>query len=102
MLKGVGRQIVVVKDVGSDLFEQAIFIVNPGKYTEGLTETDMAQEAKKIVGDYIRSYGGRCGALSKKKGFTRRKRFNWRKYWIAAAAACAVVLATVVSLALFL
>lgn len=49
MIRGVNRQIVIVKPDDSDIFEQAIFFVSPQASRKGLHETDMLTEAKRIT-----------------------------------------------------
>ena len=62
MLRGINKQIVVVKDTGSPLFEEAIFIVRPSQETAAKSEAQMAEEAKNIVSDCIRRhYGAKAG-----------------------------------------
>ena len=56
MLRGINKQVVFINDTGSDLFEQAIFIVNPRRHREDVTEGQMAEEARRIVKNCIRSY----------------------------------------------
>ena len=46
MVKGVSRQVVVVKSTDTDLFEQAIFLVRDGALAaRGITERDILQQA---------------------------------------------------------
>lgn len=46
MLKGVGKQIVVIKNPKSKMFEEAIFIIKDGTTT---AKTDMLEECEKII-----------------------------------------------------
>lgn len=46
MLRGLNKNVVVVRDTGSDLFEEAIFIVKPQAVASSAT---LVEEAKKIV-----------------------------------------------------
>ena len=54
MIRGVNRQIVIVKPDDSDIFEQAIFFVSPQASRKGLHETDMLTEAKRIIARRLR------------------------------------------------
>ena len=46
MVKGVSRQVVVVKSMDADLFEQAIFLVRDGAIPkQGVTEADILRQA---------------------------------------------------------
>ena len=56
MIRGVNRQIVIVKPDDSDIFEQAIFFVSPQASRKGLHETDMLTEAKRIIAQKIARY----------------------------------------------
>lgn len=56
MVKGVTRQVVMVRSPDAELFEQAIFIVRSdavGK--DGVTEDDLLQQARSAAGQYVRS-----------------------------------------------
>ena len=46
MIKGVGKQIVVIKNPKSEYFEQAIFIIKDGLTTN---ETDVLAECEKMI-----------------------------------------------------
>ena len=46
MVKGVSRQVIVVKSPEPNLFEQAIFILREDAPTEGITDKMLLQEAK--------------------------------------------------------
>ena len=46
LLRGVSKQVVVVRDTGSDYFEEAFFIVSPRSRA---SEEDLATEARHIV-----------------------------------------------------
>lgn len=56
LIRGVNRQIVIVKPDDSDIFEQAIFFVSPQASRKGLHETDMLTEAKRIIAQKIARY----------------------------------------------
>lgn len=47
MLKGCQKKIVFLKDTGSDVFEEAYFVINP-EY-EGMNSCDIVSEATKIA-----------------------------------------------------
>ncbi len=54
MIKGCSRKVIVVKDPGSNLFEEAYFIVSPGeserKYGDFLLEANRIIRAKTVSG----------------------------------------------------
>ena len=59
MLKGIGRSVVVVSDVESDLFEQAIFIVkSSGAAKDGRSPDDLLREACRVAAGCSGSRGG--------------------------------------------
>ena len=46
VVKGVSRQVVVVKSTDAELFDQAIFLIRDGAVpAQGITETDILREA---------------------------------------------------------
>ncbi len=71
MVRGVSKQVVVIKDTGSDMFEQAIFIVNPRMGARSVSDTDMAREARRIVSNCIRRY---CSDRPGEKAMQRDRR----------------------------
>lgn len=49
MVKGCQKKIIHLRDTGSDLFEEAYFIIRPGKAALRASETDMVREARRIL-----------------------------------------------------
>lgn len=66
MIKGINKQVVIVK-CGGEVFEQAIFILKPQKYSDGKTITE---EAKKIIKENTSYFSNK---MTKKKRSFRRK-----------------------------
>lgn len=95
MVRGVSKQVVVIKDTGSDMFEQAIFIVNPKVGARSLSDTDMAREARRIVSNCIRRY------CSDKPGTEARQR-DLRRLLLIGLPSLLGASALVASLILFL
>lgn len=58
MFKGIGKQVVVIKNPESEIFEEAIFIIKDSVIN---TEPDLLHECERIL-----SCGNKCGSLSKK------------------------------------
>ncbi len=57
MLKGCKKNVVYVKNTGSELFEEAYFIVSDAAVTKCKGENDMLREASKIIsGSPVSSY----------------------------------------------
>lgn len=55
MVKGVSRQVIIVKSPDPRLFEQAIFIVKEDAFTRaGVTAEQVVQEACQVASGYIR------------------------------------------------
>lgn len=52
MVKGITRQVVVVRSPDPELFEQAIFIVR-GDGTRAITEQDVLEQARRAAGGYV-------------------------------------------------
>ena len=86
MVRGVNKQVVVIRDTGSDMFEQAILIVNPkSKKNAG---SDIASEAKLILERYInRYYSQQPDAIQPlRKKHTGFRLFGWLSLITAAVA----------------
>ncbi len=47
MIKGCNKRVIVMKDVGNSVFEEAFFILKPG--TEKTAQTDILFQAQKII-----------------------------------------------------
>lgn len=56
MIKGIYKNIVVVKDIDSPIIEEAIFIVKPQATKSGVSKTDMLFEAKRVLEQKVRRY----------------------------------------------
>lgn len=48
MVKGISRQIIVVRDPDPKLFEQAIFILKEGAADTGITDAALLKEARRL------------------------------------------------------
>ena len=59
MVKGISRQVIVVQPSGSELFEQAIFILKENAPGEGVTDDMLLKEAKQAIRGSGRSRSGR-------------------------------------------
>ena len=65
MIKGLSKQVYIIKGDDKDIFEQAIFMIKPEVSMQGDSQTDFAGEANKIIGQKIKSFAPR-----------RRKKFG--------------------------
>ena len=54
MVKGVSRQVILVRPPEPKLFEQAIFILRDDAPTEGITDEMLLEEAKLAVASPLR------------------------------------------------
>ena len=66
VVKGVTRQVVVVRTPDPALFDEAIFLVRSGAVgTDGVTDEQLLREAKAAAGRYVTSRvrGGRLGHI---------------------------------------
>lgn len=54
MVKGVSRQVILVRPPEPKLFEQAIFILRDDAPQEGITDEMLLQEAKLVVASPLR------------------------------------------------
>lgn len=60
MVKGVNRQVIVVKSPDTKLFDQAIFILREDALEkEGVGERELLDEAQKIADSYVRQKAAR-------------------------------------------
>ncbi|MBR2743276.1 MAG: hypothetical protein IKD89_06750 [Clostridia bacterium] len=89
MLNGIGRSVVVVSDVESDLFEQAIFILSPKGASGYINDSDeVVKEARRVLHAYTAKY---YTAQKKRKRGRGKLRIRW-VMWAAVIAAIAAVL----------
>ncbi|MGI6498320.1 MAG: translation initiation factor 2 [Oscillospiraceae bacterium] len=58
MVKGVSRQVIVVKSPDPRLFEQAIFIVRDAPSVSGVTAEQVLEEARRVANGYVRQKAG--------------------------------------------
>ncbi len=56
MIKGVGKQIILLNNTESDIFEQAIFILRSGDKT---VYKDVVKECEKMMNSHIREKRGK-------------------------------------------
>ena len=67
MIKGVQKNIIIIKDTNSEIFEQAIFIIKRG--TPQLSDHTLKKEAERIIelktSNYLKN------AIRKKSIFTK-------------------------------
>ena len=61
MVKGISRQVIVVKSPDPSLFEQAIFILKDSAVREGITDQMLMKQARQAIGKEKR--GGWQGKL---------------------------------------
>lgn len=61
MVKGISRQVIVVKSPDGKLFEQAIFMLREDALGEGVDEEQLIAQARAAAGGYLRASvtGGR-------------------------------------------
>ena len=84
LVKGVTRRVIVVREPGSELFEEAIFIVRENALRRGVSSEQVLREARRAAGRYMRERSA--------------ERSGW-KLGLAALAALAAAAAAVVTLA---
>ena len=51
MIKGIGKQVVLLNNTDSDIFEQAIFIL---RRNNKIPHTDMVKECERMINTHIR------------------------------------------------
>ena len=70
MVRGCQKKMVYLKSTGSDVFEEAYFVVRDGALA-GVDECDMVKEANKILSECV-SLEEKCSARQKIKGFIKK------------------------------
>ena len=69
MIKGCSRRMIVLKDTGSDFFDEAYFVLKSGKQMCSISgEKDFVAEARRII-----SNSGSCELPSTKKAVKGKK-----------------------------
>ena len=70
MVKGISRQVILVPGPGTELFEQAIFILKDNAVSEGVSDEALLKEARQVMRGSRRRYRPRyaifwalCGSL---------------------------------------
>ena len=58
MVKGISRQVIVVKSPDPRLFEQAIFFVRESCGSTGVSADQIVEEARQVANGYIRQKTG--------------------------------------------
>lgn len=51
MIKGCRKNVVYIKDTGSEMFREAFFILSDAEKSRALTETDMLREARRLIAE---------------------------------------------------
>ena len=59
MVKGINRQVVVVKSPDPKLFEQAIFLLREDAAGDGISSEQIIHQAQQAADDYLRSHSTR-------------------------------------------
>jgi hypothetical protein len=88
--KGIQKRIILLKNTGSDYFEEAYFIIKDeadGKSVPSGDENDMIKEANRIISETFSS--GRCLNTSVSES---RKRRGSRGFWYMAGVLCGAAL----------
>ena len=60
MVKGISRQVIVVKSPDPELFEQAIFILKDSAVRQGVTDQMLLKQAKQAIGREKHPGAGVC------------------------------------------
>ena len=58
MVKGVSRQVIVVKEPDPRFFEQAIFVLKEEAFGGGATADQVLREARRVADGYVRRNTG--------------------------------------------
>ncbi|MBQ3099784.1 MAG: hypothetical protein IJC50_02225 [Clostridia bacterium] len=88
--KGTQKKMIMLKNTGSEYFEEAYFIMKDEAATASKqcrSENDMIKEANRIISETFTSNG--CSARETKQRFVNSKRF-----WYVAGLLCGTAAAT--------
>lgn len=55
MVKGISKQVIVVRQPDTKLFDQAIFLLRDDAIGDGITDQQLLQEAKRAANTYLDS-----------------------------------------------
>lgn len=86
MVKGIYKHVVYVRDMDSDIFEQAIFILKPHAMEHRSGREGVLGEAQKVLEEYALRQGLGDVGTAGSHGLMVRTR-NRLMYWALAAAA---------------
>ena len=91
MLKGVERSVVVVSDIKSGLFEQAIFILTPKGASGYINDSEaVVKEARAVLKQYSARYYAAQKLRRKRARKGRRGILKWAMISLAISAALTV------------
>ncbi len=89
MVKGCQKKVICIKDTGSEMFEEAFFIMKPSR-DGARKETDMIREARRIL-ENSRVQPGRIPHQARNNKNSKMMIFSFLFGVMSAAAACAVI-----------
>lgn len=77
MIKGCNRRVIVMKDTGNDMIEEAIFVLKSAGEKNGFSENDIIRHANSILDDGSRKerFSGLSMNVVKPKRFSRLSDF---------------------------
>lgn len=78
MLKGCQRKIILLRDTGSNIFEEAYFVLKAdAEARRDLSESDMVSEARRIVEENTLSLSCSAGMKKSKSAKNKSASFGW-------------------------
>ena len=91
MVKGYQRRIVFLKNTGSELFDEAYFVISDAEVTEGRSKRTMVEEATRIIEENLSGEGAfKKGSLAARAGSFFKLRLI--PFFVGAALSCVVCL----------
>ena len=85
MLKGCQKRIIMINDTGSDIFDQAYFIIKDANICDRFCKTDMIREANRIIDNNL------LGAYFSGERKKKRGRYDVRSFVLGALFGAALV-----------
>ena len=98
MIKGCKKNVVYVRNTGSDVFEEAYFILSDDFEAKQTSEPDMVAEANRIIAESpIAAYFGIASSKQKKKSMCKSAVFN-RGLWFVTGALFSSMVALILNI----
>ena len=93
VIKGCNKRVIVMKDTGNSMIEEAFFILKPGSEKGLVSEEDIVKHANSILSE--RMYNDRFSSLSMNVMRNRQKKRGFLQFFSGIAVGAATALAVI-------